>query len=108
VTKYVIKIEADDHEQAAQHAILCAKMIDMGMTIGNGFNPEGGVLWDLEVTPPEYEHGDYRDEAGNLIHVSRDNVVHVTWANAEAKTEDIDVPVAEWIEQHGEITSASE
>jgi hypothetical protein len=106
--KFVIKIEADDNEQAAMHAMMCSKMIEMGMTLGNGFNPTGGVLWDLEVTPDTYEHGDYRDEEGNLIHVSRDSVVHVTWANAEAKTEDIDVPVNDWIAEHGEITSASE
>jgi len=108
MAKYLIKIEADDDEQAAMDALMCAKMIEMGMSIGNGFNPNGGVLWDMEKVADVYDHGDYRDEEGNLLHVSRDNVVHVTWANAEANTEDVDIPVEKWVLEHGELTAAGE
>lgn len=102
--KITVTIEADERSSAAAHLILAGKMIAMGMGEASGYNEEDATAWNLTVEDDEWPHGDYHDEKGNLLHVHKDHVVHVTRANGNADTENVNVPVDEWMDEYGTLT----
>jgi hypothetical protein len=65
--------------------------------------------YSLDVDPgSEFPHGDFQDAEGNLLHVAGDHVVMVHWASKEGESEDVEIPVADWVAKHGEIHPAGE
>lgn len=92
---------------AARQLRLMAKMIEQGTVHADGFNIEYMGPYSLDVDlGMEFQHGDYQDAEGNLIHVANDHVVNVTWANKDAEIEEMDIPVVDWVAEHGEIKPA--
>jgi hypothetical protein len=92
---------------AARQLRVIAKMVESGVVHAEGFNIEYMGEFSVDVDfGSDYPHGDYQDAEGNLIHVASDEVVNVTWANKNAEVEEVEIPVEEWIEKHGEIKPA--
>jgi hypothetical protein len=105
--KITVTIESDEREAAAVHLAMISKMVAMGMGEASGYNEDDMTAWSVAVEADGWPHGDYHDEKGNLLHVHNDHVVHVTRANATAETENINVPVDEWIAEYGTLTYIS-
>ena len=96
--KITVTVETDDREGGATHLLMISKMIAMGMGEASGHNADDNTAWSVEVLDDEWPHGDYHDETGNLLHV------HVTRANGNADTENVHVPVNDWMDQYGTLT----
>ena len=96
-----------DHEMAARQLRLMAKMVEQGMMHVEGFSIDfmGPFMLDVDLGG-EFPHGDYQDEEGNLLHVANDHVVNVTWASKNAEVEEVNIAVADWVEEHGPIKPA--
>lgn len=106
-----ITIEGEHLESraAAKQLHQLADMVRGGVVHAEGFNIEYMGEFRLDVDfGGEFPHGDYQDAEGNLLHVANDHVVNVTWANKNAEVEEVEIPVADWVAQHGEIKPAGE
>ena len=104
-----ISIKGEELESggAAKQLRLLAKMVDQGIVHAEGFSIEYMGEFSLDVDfGGEFPHGDFQDAEGNLIHIANDHVVNVTWANKDADIEEVNTPVVDWIEAHGEIHPA--
>ena len=105
--KYLIEVHSDDPVTTGEVLENVASLVRMGATDAMGVLNDGEVMWNMVTTEYTYDHGDYRDDEGNLIHVHDDMVVHVTWAGVGAKQEEVNIDVGTWMEEHGAITPAS-
>jgi hypothetical protein len=106
MTQYKIEIHSNDSEEASLILQNLSSMVALGTSFLTGGIDESAALFRLETTEFTYDHGDFIDTEGNLLHIHEDTVTHVTWAKT-ADQEDVEVDVAEWIEKHGVITDAA-
>lgn len=95
-----------DALMAAKQIRLIADMVKHGVMHVEGYNISYMGTFNLDVDLGEYPHGDYQDEEGNLLHIAGDHVINVTWASKDAEVEEVDVPVEDWISEHGQIHPA--
>jgi hypothetical protein len=103
----VIKGDELDSRTAAKQMRTLAALVKDGALVADGYNIEYDGTFHFDVDFGDaYPHGDYTDAEGNLLHIANDHVVNVTWAKTGAEQEDVNVPVEDWIKEHGGIFPA--
>jgi len=96
-----------DSKLAAKHLHMLADQVKAGVVHAEGFSIDFMGDYSLDVDyGTAFPHGDYQDAEGNLVHVANDAVVNVTWANKDAEVEEVNVPIGEWMEDHGQLHPA--
>jgi hypothetical protein len=105
MSRFNIEVLAEDIGLAAEIIANIAEQVRIGVTDSTGVVMEGEGAFMVSHHKDVYDHGDYTDAEGNMVHVHNDAVVSVVWAKG-AKSEDFDtpIPVDKWNEDHGNIT----
>lgn len=105
MSRYNIEVLAEDIGLAAEIIANIAEQVRIGVTDSTGVVMDGEGAFMVTHHDDMYDHGDYTDGEGNMVHVHNDNVVSVVWAKG-AESEDLNppVPVDKWNEEHGNIT----
>jgi len=99
----VIQLSVPDPIMAGMQADSIASMIKAGVTDAQG-SGHGNTFFSIDTTDDDYEHGDYRDEKGNLVHIVHDHIVTCTWAKEGAPQTEPGVSVYVWEQQYGALT----
>jgi hypothetical protein len=94
---------------AARQLRTLAELVEAKSMSAEGFNWEYGGEYNLQVIMPDmFDHGDYQDAEGNLIHIADDEVISCVWASKGAESETLDPPIPawKWAQEHGPLTRA--
>ena len=100
--KITMEINTDDPMMAVMTAESLVAQLRAGTQQAKG-EAAGSTFWEITTDPDDYEHGDYTDAEGNLLHIRNDHVVSVTHAKEGADQTNPNMPVWFWIHEHGEV-----
>lgn len=92
---------------AAQQAKVLKSLLEGGIQDASGSGMEF-LFWNLQTEDDVFDDGDYRDAAGNLLHVHTDHVVSAVMADKNATEVEPMMHVMAWEQVHGELVKVAD